>query len=226
MRYVGMRNMVTGQSWVADNYLKRVERMKTRVRMWAGFLSGSAHLLMITLTYDTKKTKNKMGKDWEVRDITEFIRRLRRYLERRGVKILAYAWVAELQPSGHVHYHLLVRLSKLVYRLYVDELGLWRWGDTSIGKAHGVGYIVKYATKGEAEDLEGFPKGLRLFAVWTGDINQADALRVLCTAPWVLRARASGICEADIKEFGRPRSEWAYVCCGSTREFVEFMLSP
>lgn len=223
MKFSGMVNVWTGSRYFVDNKKKRLERMRSRVIAWAKLQPVGGWYCMLVLTYDTMKTKYETGKDWEARDITEFVRLLKRDLAKRGVKLWGYAWTAEIQPSGHVHYNLLLHLNKKIFRFYADKLGLWRWGDTSFTPARTVGYIVKYASKG-TDDVGEFPTGLRIFAVWVAEKEIAKLLILLFEPLWKLRARAAGFSEADIKEFGKPDLGWRYVASADNLEYLNLIM--
>lgn len=209
-KFTGMVNVWTGERYYINNRKKRVERMKARVIAWAKMQPAGGWHCMITLTYDTLKTKHRRGKYWEKRDITDFIRRLRVILKSKGVQLWGYAWTGEMQPSGNPHYHVLLHLDKKLFRFHVDKLGLWYWGDTEFTPARTVGYIVKYASKGE-DELGEFPKGMRIFAIWPADENIARAIKMIFEPVWKKRARMAGFNDDEIKEFGAPDMGWRYV---------------
>lgn len=137
--------------------------MRDRVRAWASYCSavGLANLQMkmVTLTYAAGD--DGLSK-WRPQHISEFMRKVRRHC---GSKLLAYAWVAELQERGEVHYHVLLVVDQGTHLPYPDKAGWWVHGMSRIEVARSVGYVVKYSQKG-LEDGREFPSGLRLFAVW------------------------------------------------------------
>jgi hypothetical protein len=74
---------------------------------------------------------------------------------------MLYCWVAELTQAGRVHYHMIVWLPQGLTLPKPDKQGWWPHGHTKIEWARKpVGYLAKYASKGDAQNL--FPKGLRL----------------------------------------------------------------
>lgn len=110
--------------------------------------------LFLTLTY-------KDIDSWQPKHITNLIKCTREYLKRKGVEF-RYVWVAELQKRGAVHYHLIVWLPKGLTLPKPDKRGWWPHGMTNVQWAkNAVGYIAKYASKGEDSAYD-FPKGLRL----------------------------------------------------------------
>lgn len=108
----------------------------------------------LTFTY-------RPGVDWQPRHLTECLKRVRHWVERRGVRF-RYLWVAEQHKSGRVHYHAIVWLPRGLSMPKPDKQGWWPHGFTNVQWARkGIGYLVKYATK-TATSLIPFPKGCRL----------------------------------------------------------------
>jgi len=93
--------------------------MRRRMQAWARALngvikSGQARVFGLLLTYSNDnpfKVENK--------DVNNYMMYLRKTM---GENLLAYAWVAELHPSGHgVHYHIAV----VVKRNYVYKAEIY-----------------------------------------------------------------------------------------------------
>lgn len=117
---------------------------------------------MLTLTY-----RDVDG--FEPRHISELLKRIRHWLDRRG-QSFHYVWVAELQQRGALHYHVLIWLPKGLTLPKPDKQGWWPHGSTRIEWArHPVGYLIKYASKFDIK--EGLPKGARLHG--SGGFDQA-----------------------------------------------------
>lgn len=115
--------------------------------------------IFVTLTYQQEL-------HYTTRDISEYIDRTRKWLKRRNVKAF-YQWVIELTKKGKPHYHVLWWVPKGTRLPKPDESGMWQKGLSRIEKAFKpVGYLVKYATKGDGGE---FPKGARLFGVGAQD---------------------------------------------------------
>jgi hypothetical protein len=116
-------------------------------------------IIMYTLTY-------KGVKDWHPRHISGMCRWL------RDNKVKSYAWVAELQQRGAVHYHVLALLPKGArWKKPNAENGGWARGFTwvTVGVKY-PWYIMKYVQKGAKDGGRNrFPRGLRLYGVsqWT-----------------------------------------------------------
>jgi hypothetical protein len=108
----------------------------------------------LTFTY-------RPGIDWQPRHITECLKRMRHWVERRGVRF-RYVWVAELTKAGRVHYHAIIWLPRGLTMPKPDKQGWWPHGFTNVQWARsGIGYLVKYATK-TAASVASFPRGCRL----------------------------------------------------------------
>jgi hypothetical protein len=111
--------------------------------------------VFVTLTY-------QHDKQYCSRDISGYIKRTREYLKTRNLNAF-YQWVIELTKKGKPHYHVLWWVPKGTRLPKPDTHGMWDKGMSNIKLAYRpVGYVVKYATKGEGGD---FPKGARLFGV-------------------------------------------------------------
>lgn len=89
---------------------------------------------------------------------------------------MAYAWVAETQERGAVHYHVIMVVNRGTHIPMPDKAGWWKWGSTKIQSANSPFYIAKYTGK-EYQKEGPFPKGLRMFAVWVSDNLVDDQAR-------------------------------------------------
>ena len=107
------------------------------------------------------------GVRWDPRHVSETLKRVRQWCHRRGV-VCRYVWVAEVQEKrqarfgGHcVHYHIMLFLPRSLSLPKFDKQGWWPHGSTQTVRCRvrGVGYIAKYASKGQVAPL---PKGARL----------------------------------------------------------------
>lgn len=108
---------------------------------------------MLTLTY-------REVDGFEPRHISELLKRIRQWLQRRGARF-CYVWVAELQQRGALHYHALIWLPYGLTLPKPDKQGWWPHGSTRIEWArHPIGYLIKYASKFDIQC--GLPKGARL----------------------------------------------------------------
>lgn len=157
---------------VLDPARVRYNHMRTRIAAWANVLNqySDTQLVMVTLTYAPEHT-------WEPNHIKVFMRSMKHTLQDR---LWAYAWVAELQKRGAVHYHvmLVVPSGSIIGEdvPYPDDAGLWPYGFTRTEAARTVFYLVTYLGKEYQKDFSAFPKGIRAFAVY---IRNSDAKREL-----------------------------------------------
>ncbi len=151
----------TGEILAFDKSLIRISRMRKRIFAWADVLkpqmSDTAHyrVVMVTLTY-------AKAWQWRKNQIREFMLSIRKIC---GKNLVGYAWVAELQERGAVHYHVELVVKKGTRIPKPDDSGLWKWGLTRIETAKTHFYICKYVGK-EHQKTGDFPKGMRMFAVW------------------------------------------------------------
>lgn len=162
-----IRNKLTGQSFELSRKFARVRHTQRRVHAWATALDpllrerGTKYrLVMARLSY-------RPGDDWRANDVREFCLKVRDEL---GKSLKAYAWVAELQERGAVHYHVLMLVDRGTRIPFFDKAGWWVHGSTRIETAvRTIFYICSYTAKEGYQKFGNFPKGLRMFAVWIGD---------------------------------------------------------
>lgn len=158
----------TGEITEFSKRQARLSRLRRRVWAWANFLqkeSAGSSLWMITLTY-------KCVEDWRPNHIREFMQAVRKLYKK---KLIGYAWVAELQERGAVHYHVMLYLKGVQKLPHFDSLGLWEHGMTRVDCARTPFYIITYSGK-EYQKAGKFPKGLRMFAVWLSPFALAEHL--------------------------------------------------
>lgn len=152
----------TGELVTIDKALARVSRMRRRVFAWVGVVNDlkvserGLWAAMVTLTYKT-------ADQWRAGHIREFMLWVKK---NAGAHLRAYAWVAELQKRGAVHYHVILVLSRGYKLPKPDKAGGWRYGMSRVEKARSFWYIAKYTSKGVHADDNQFPKGARIFATW------------------------------------------------------------
>jgi hypothetical protein len=144
----------------------------------------------VTLTYAPEVV-------YSSRQITEYVRRTRAWLEARDV-VYAYEWVLEMQRRGAPHYHVLwwlphtVRVPKPDTTTGRQRKPLWPWGLTRVERARsGPAYIVKYASKGDQGRR--LPTGARLYGV--GGFDSAKRVAQWRALPAYVREKTA---EGDI----------------------------
>jgi len=160
-------NRVTKKVLVLDNWKVRYNRMRARISDWVKTLDPTSRddyqFVMLTLTYAPEY-------QWQPNHIREFMLSMKKLL---GDNLLGYAWVAELQKRGAIHYHLLLYVPKALQIgsdiPYPDTVGLWKWGLTRVEVARTPFYLITYLGKEYQKNFAGFPKGCRAFAVFVKD---------------------------------------------------------
>lgn len=141
----------------------RVDREASRVKRLRCTVLTAARLhvqqrqrwkvCMLTLTY-------RPDVDWAPGQISTLVRHIRQYLARKGIE-MRHVWVQEFTKKGRPHYHMLVWLPLGQSLPKPDKRGWWPWGMTKIEWArNAVGYIAKYASKGDS--LHKPAKGARM----------------------------------------------------------------
>jgi hypothetical protein len=110
---------------------------------------------MVTLTY-------RPDEEYEPGDIGQYLNRLRGMLKD---ELLGWAWVAELQKRGVIHYHVMIFFDRSVRVPMPDKHGHWEKGMSKVQEGTSPYYLIKYAGKGKQKDLERYPKGARLYGV-------------------------------------------------------------
>jgi hypothetical protein len=159
-RVITLIDKSTGRVVILDNNQVRLRHMQKRVKDWAELLKGqTGRLIMYTLTY-------RPGQYYRPNDIRDFMTKIRRYY---GDRLYGYAWVAELQARGAIHYHVLLYLKVKTWAREPDKMGWWSWGSTTVTTARSAFYLVRYTGKERQKDFDKFPVGCRAFATWLRD---------------------------------------------------------
>ena len=160
---IGVRMMdpESGELLEVESAVARLSRMRRRVHAWAEVLDqwmqSIGHgwrLVMIGLTYAD-------GDTWKPGDIREYLQELRRCA---GDGLGGYAWVAETQARGAIHYHVMALVRAGTDIPLPDKSGMWSHGSSKVKSADSVWYLVTYV--GKEYQKGGLPKGARMFAVW------------------------------------------------------------
>lgn len=207
-RGLSIKNKVTGEVIETDTHTIRISRMRKRVRAWAELMKGldqsKVRAVMVTLTY-------RGVDDWRPNHIRDFMVKYRRAI--KG-DLHGYAWVAELQRRGAVHYHIILVVSRGTQVPKPD--GYWSYGLTRIETARTVYYIAKYTGKEYQKGGEGivYPVGLRMFAVWVSrgavDPLRYFSFRISAFPSW-LGAIVASVASAVVKlPARRPGGGWLF----------------
>ena len=180
----------------------------TRLRKGLGIAAKQLHnqgdknqtIWMQTLTY---KGDNRQ---WRPEHISRYLDALRKWhYARTGSKTVRYAWVAELQQRGVIHYHVIVWLGGGLTPPKPDQpwhstdrKGLKQWHPPMW--SHGmsnrlratapVAYLMKYASKIESKNVGSFPHGARIHGA--GGLDQSGrAIRRWVLWPAYVQGNAS-----------------------------------
>lgn len=157
-RWAVLYNAATNRGVKLDMFAIRLFRMRRRLSAWANIVldyrtEHPARLVMMTLTY-----KDVNG--WRANHINYFMKNLKQRLDK---KLLAFAWVAEIQKRGAIHYHLILLTEKGSQIPLPDKSGMWVHGISRIETARTPWYLLTYAGKEHQKDLARYPKGCWLY---------------------------------------------------------------
>lgn len=208
----------------------------TRLRKGLGIAAKQLHnqgarnqqIWMQTLTY---KGDNR---NWRPEHISRYLDGLRKWhYARTAKKAVRYAWVAELQQRGVIHYHVIVWLAggltppkgdqpwKSVDRKGVTEWHppMWPHGMSRRDKASApVAYLMKYASKIESKNVGTFPHGARIHGA--GGLDPSGR----CIRRWVLwPAYVQG--NASVADHFKPAEGGGYINA-ETGELLQAEFAP
>lgn len=193
------RGLPTAIAW-ADSCITidPAQSRVTRLRKGLGIAAKQLHnmgdrnqrIWMQTLTYAGTNA------NWRPEHISRYLDALRKWhYAVTGSKKVRYAWVAELQQRGVIHYHVIVWLdggltppkADMAWKRK-DRAGLVHW--ESPMWPHGmsrrdlstapVAYLMKYASKVESKNVGSFPHGARIHGTGGMDASGRSIRR------WVL----------------------------------------
>jgi hypothetical protein len=170
------RSRSSGKYVYVDQKRMRVKRLRRRVKAWSDVVQVDPrqyYMVLVTLTYVG------VG-DWRPNHVRDFIKRLKRLM---GSRMIALAWVAELQERGAMHYHVMCVLRRGSRIPKPDKSGLWLYGSTRVERARSIYYLLKYTSKGILESHlysagSEYPKGARIYATYVADRVQTLQIRV------------------------------------------------
>lgn len=232
----------------AENTLEidKAQCRVTRLRKGLGIAAKQLHnmgsltqkIWMLTLTYAGD------NRQWRPEHISRFIDALRKWHHAKtGFRKLRYAWVAELQGRGVIHYHCIVWLDGALTPPMPDKNWkckgewmppMWPHGMSNrLLSTAPVAYLMKYASKVDSKNVGTFPRGARIHGCGGMDATGR------CIRRWVLWPSYVQ-CNASINDPYRPapgggyingdtgehlQSEWAPTGGGFTR-FVRVRVTP
>lgn len=165
------------------------------VDMLSRFTGRPTHRrLFTTLTY-AENTRGDAG------DIVATLKCFREWLRRCGHRMVPYAWVAELQARGALHYHLVIWLPRALYLPRLDRRGWWKHGSTKVETARNpTGYLVKYASKLQTKDGKRLRKGTRLYGVGGLPPEASEKVRRVMMTRWARKA-SDAVLDAEFEEY-------------------------
>lgn len=203
-RYSVLIDRVRGEVIVVDLFRDRLAKMRRRIFAWADAADkvkavSGARTIMVTLTY-------RGVDDYAPGHIGSYLKTVKGSL---GKKLIGWAWVAEIQSRGAVHYHLLLLVTKDAKIKTPDESGQWPWGMSRVETARTAYYLGVYAGKGDQKDLSRFPKGLRLYGI---------SLRGFSKDLRELYRKRSGIADEKV------RSSWEWMGSAATEGYATEVL--
>jgi hypothetical protein len=163
--------------WI-DLYKARYHRMRQSIMNFAMIAKmryfDGYRMVMLDLTY------RRIG-DWLPNDIDRFVKRLK---QRLGENLMCYAWVAELQDRGAIHYHMIVIVKRGTNIPKLDKSGLWPHGCTRRATAETPYYMVTYVGKEYQKNFSEFQKGARCFGVGFFEAELRNRYRFECMKQW------------------------------------------
>lgn len=132
--------------------------MRARLFAWANIMTNfcqdpTYRKVMIGFTYAP-------GQEYSPGHIHEYVKKMKRTL---GENLIAFAWVAEMQSRGAVHYHMMMVVKKGTNVPMPDKSGMWGFGSSKISTARSFFYICTYVGKEYQKDFDKFPKSCRLY---------------------------------------------------------------
>lgn len=178
-------NRITRTIVTIDTKESRFKRKRRRINVWAKEYkelinhgrdrSKPYDGIFVTLTYKDND-QVKPG------DIRTYLHRLKKRL---GPKLIGYAWVLEMQKRGVPHYHIMIVVKKGT-RIEKPDRKDWTGGSSNISRCKkGVYYIISYCKK--ALDLDAnYPKGFRIFAVYSKDNDTKYFIRRKSLPFWLM----------------------------------------
>src|SRR3990172_4707989 len=225
-RFSVLFNASKNEAVMIDTFYIRIRKMQKRLHAWASLVlkhreEVPCRLVMITLTY-------RAVDGWRAGHMNEFLRNLK---QRLGKKLYAFAWVAELQKRGAVHYHVVLLTMKGARIPKPDKCSLWPHGMSKIETARSPFYLMTYTGKEYQKDLAKYPKGCWLYACsirWGSEDDEAlfrilAGLDVVGDADGVIADVGEGIVEIAPKTWDE---KYIYVGSSVTESYAREILVP
>lgn len=187
----------TKENWLEavieiDPCKARVARMRKGLGVGAKRLHnmyrGKQNQCLVTLTYRGD------NRNWLPEHISTYLACVKRwYMRQTGLKGLRYAWVAELQQRGVIHYHIVFWLRKGLTMPKADKQGWWPHGMANTKRATApIAYLMKYVSKVDSKNVGAFPHGARIFGLGGLDKTGRDCKRWVLWPAYLQGNAASG----------------------------------
>jgi len=198
---------------ILDNFEQRYLKLRESVSEWSMVMDllkkeRSCRLVMITLTI-------RQVEDYSPGMIRDYVKKLKRQL---GKKLYGFAWVAEMQKRGAVHYHMMVCVEKYTRIKVPDKSGMWSWGMSKIETARTAYYLCVYIGKERQKDLSRYPKSCRVYSV-SYRLPEGQTKRYL----EVLRKKKS--LQKELNEIEKSK-DWDFLGSTVTKGYAEKVLTP
>jgi hypothetical protein len=166
-----------------DTYKSRLWQMRHKLSIWAEMVEdyqkkNDTRMVMIMLTYSGLH-------DYRPGDINDYVKKVKQCL---GDHLLAFAWVAEVQERGAIHYHVILLVHKgtsipkpdstrdFYGKVIPGAVPMWSHGWSGIHTAKTPYYLLKYTGKERQKDLSRYPKSCRLFAVSVRGFSETEKI--------------------------------------------------
>ena len=159
MHYAYFRNLNNGHLIYIDLFKNRLLKLQHSIFAWAQVFQdyqkqNPLSFVMVGLTYAPTFTPTP-------NDIRTYIKKIKRQL---GSDLKGFAWVAELQSRGVLHYHVIFAIEPSAYLARPDS-GQWPFGSSNIKRARTPFYLASYTSKKYQKDFSKFPDGFRAYSV-------------------------------------------------------------
>lgn len=146
LRAEGRKKSLQAMRVKGKNFVRVVKKMVQEKRYYR------AQAVAITLTFTDNAAFRQCMERAPRSGVSQFMRDVVQYCERKGVQVLGYAYVVELQERGVPHYHVLMIVEKAV-KLPKPDKWVWNYGMSNIfllGPVDrlSVNYLVRYIGKG------------------------------------------------------------------------------
>ena len=187
LRRVGREKSFKKMRAKSKHFMRAVKKMVSQEKL------VRAVAVAVTLTFRDNAEFLRCRSRRPRSGVSQYLRDVTQWVERRGGKVLAHAFVLELQERGVPHYHVLLILDRPMRMPKPDEW-VWDYGMSnifSLGSVErlSVSYLAKYLQKG---DQKGWSDGVGCEYVINPDTGRKekasrDLLYGVKKFSWVIR---------------------------------------